>query len=254
MLLSKLIKIWKDLESSFNEMKSELGVTTRNDFLKALCFDSNGDSIIPLLKISLSKELDSYNDDQRLSYSLIIEILDAMSFLLDSGELDLDNTPITDLNTVVMMAMKSKSDPLLEEKISPKKLLEQFAFVDTIEELSSAQMFKDFGEVDSFCKLFRGITYCRKLKETTTENFITVNENTLSFISSIISSKDSFDKSFLFKVCNVVQEIDRIKPIPKQLVVCDSNLFKDGKIFNRVIKQTQDNNILSYKDILIRLV
>ena len=254
LVLEKFNKIWGDLEKSYEEMKDSLNVNNRNDFLRALCFDSNGDSIIPSIKIALSNEMSKYNDDNKTMHSLLVEILDSVYFLFNSGELNLDEHKIENLNVIIISAVREKTNALLENKITPEEFVRTFLVKEDKVFMSSAEMFMKFGEVDSFCKLYRNSVVKVHLEESILNEFICLNDKTTDFLERTIKETGDLNKPFIGRVCLALQSIELNLEEIGSYVLCGRNNLQDGKIFGRNVKSTKDSDVVTYRDITIRLV
>lgn len=253
-VLEKFYNIWKDLEKSYELMGVKLKASNRSEFLKALCYDNSGTCIIPTMKMALLSEIESYSEEEKSTHSLLVEIMDSFSFLLSSGDLNLDTDEIEDLNILMMSAVKGKNEATLVKNMTVSSLIESFSFLPEIVELSSCYLFSKYGEVDSFCKMYRGKAIVVKLKETLDNNFICLNNEVVDVLEQFLKKEES-NKVFLKKVITVLNKLESANVSElEQYAISDRANLKDGKLLGRVIKETNSKDLVLYKDIKIILV
>lgn len=252
--LSKFYSIWKDLEKSYEELKVKLSVDTRGDFLRKICFNNKNESIIPTIKSLLQNELESYSDEDLVKYSDLVESLDAISFLIETEQLEY--AKIQNLNSLIIIGANERKDSTIEKKVTNLMICESCILKDDIEMLSSASMFGKYGEILPFTKLYRNRIINVGLKEDFSTGFFGVSEEGLSQFKNRMDTL-KLDKpkekeaNFLSALCDVLFN-DGISPNKYEVFCRKDNLLK-GKIFGRKVKEISNDTVL-YNDITIHLI
>lgn len=247
-VLDNFSSIFNDLEKSYHSMKESLKVDNRNDFLKKICFDDDGISILPQIKVALSKEVKDYDQEQLHLHSLIVEIIDSISFILSSKILDLNEDKIEDLNKILLMSVREKSRAIVEKNLDLDELYKSFKYEKEPRELSAKELFIKYGEVDSFSKKFNGKIVTVRLKQNYSDTLLAINPETLEEMAK------EGDGTFQSRAIDTLTNLNKPLAPMGSCAVCSRDLLIDGTILGRTIRETKDEGIVSYKGCTIYMV
>lgn len=253
--MSKLIElndIFIDLDKSYDKLKSAFNVNSKSMFLKRLCFDTSNNSIIPKLKLILKEESPNYSIDEREIYTNLTICLDSLNDYLPSIDL---NKEILSLNSLLFSAIISKKNESSEKLITKESLVERFIYTDSIEELPSKLMFKKYGELRSFCKMYRKKVVRCKLVEDFSSDFFIISSSTIkTFASEIQTNKSDFFKKVVISM-NLLKESNF--EVPSVLVFASNSLLDNNNILGRKVTKLDKYpklNVYKYKSSVIVIV
>lgn len=251
--LNKFYEIWKDLDQSYVKLGDSLKVANRGEFLKKMCFDNKGNSIITRIKGLLANEMDTYSDSDLGKYSDLIESLDSISFLLETEVIEYDE--IVSLNKLILLGVYEKKNATLEKKVTEESILKSYYFVNEPELLSSASMFSKYGEISSFSKKYRNKIVTCSLSEDFSLGFFAVSKEGRAQLESRLKTLRSGEFSkrvigFLNKLIDALNNGSESLDVGTRLVYCDSSNLVDGKIFGRSVKSSGSGKYY-YNDIKI---
>lgn len=250
--LTDLNNIFTDLDSSYLKLKSSFNVKNKQGFLKKLCFDSSGTSIIPKLKLILKEESSSYTLTDREVYTDLVLCLDSIDSYLKTIDLE---DEIVSLNSLMFSAIISKKNESSEKIITRESLIERFIFTDLVEELNSKSMFKKYGELKSFCKMYRKkIVRCRLVEDFSKDFFIISSESIQGFSKEIGTNKSIFFR----KVLNVMGLLKEYNfEVPPVLVFVSEELLEGNLILGRKVTKIDNYtklNVYKFKSSVIVVV
>lgn len=249
MLLDKLFNIFNNLEEAYKTMGKSLSSSSRKDFILKMFLDDKGNSVIPFMKDSLSKEFNSYNEEQKGKYSSLIVMLDSMYQLIMSGKIN-EIAEDVDLNNLLIYTVNERYSSLNPNKLSSEDLISKF-ILDKNESLSEYELFSKYGEIDSFCKKnTKGQCVRCYMKHSVKYNFLTVNSSLISYIRQALNNNDA-DKDFIKKAVMFISTQQLIAD--KGHVICSRDFYQEGKLLGRSVKYLDDNT-LEYRGALIHLV
>lgn len=100
--LIKVYNIWSKLESSYENLRTELNVTSKAEFVKKLIGYSEKDNTtqVEYIKGKVNEDLGKYTPSELKAYTVLNNILTGIDYLCKLGKLD-NITEDTDLNSLV---------------------------------------------------------------------------------------------------------------------------------------------------------
>lgn len=226
-LLEKFSSIFLDLENSYNENKDKLNCSNRAEYLKKVCYDRQGNFLFSRIKNMLLEESKNYKDEELDKYTSLIEIMNSLEFYLNAKELG----DIKNLNKLIYDAIDMKisssdvklTQQYLDELRSPKSM---------ITTMNSKDMFEKYGEVSSFCKLWRKKVLCVKLKENFDNNFLSLTEETLGEMVKLMGEEKFFINDFQKRASSAIIYISNSRVSKFEVdCICDKSLVdQENKI------------------------
>lgn len=243
--IDKLYSMWADLDASYESFHKKLNVNSNQEFLERLLFDAKGNSLLSTYKILLKKESTSYSAEESELYSQLIMVFDALS-ALPRAELQKANS--TSLNQFVGGLVQQSRESLAEESISEEMLAQVTEWHNNVKEMTSMDMFKLYGEVDSFTKIVDGRLVSVKLSED-------FNNKLFSFGSSVLADFQKAPSSCFAKTKVTKKLFEKLIQLSTDLGVNSSaftivsrDLIKNGKLFRRkteIIKKTDEITVIT---------
>lgn len=243
--LDKFYSMFSDLDLSYKNMSGKLGNPSKLEFLKRIYFTDKGNPITPKVKDALSKEFDSYDSVDRERYTTLIEILDSLELFFGSNSTE----EVISLNAVVLKSVTDRSDLFVDKKISKDDVIKISSsdYYNDVQSMTSQELFKNYGEILSFSKCYRGKTIVRLLKEDYLNKFLTVEPKTINELIKHVSENN------LIKT--IVELYTKYFTEYRVLAFCDSTFYVDGKLLGRQVKVLDDSHdeftVVSYEGTII---
>lgn len=244
-LLNKFCDIFLNLEDSYKSNKDKLNVSTKEDYLKKICYDKEGNLMFSRIKNMLVSESAGYKNESLNRYTQLIEILNSLEFYLNSvNELKIDNFNKM-LYDAVSMKLDSSSNKLTQSYLDSLREPK-----DNIVTMSSKDMFKAYGEVASFSKKYRKKIVSIKLKEDFNNDFISITEETLKEIVALSTEDKFFKTDFQIRAASAFVYIHNNRKSRFDIdCIADKKLLdkNNNTILGRKISLTVEDNLLIAK-------
>ncbi|WP_304427889.1 hypothetical protein [uncultured Clostridium sp.] len=81
-MLEKIASTWNEVENQY--LDKFAGKLSREDYFKKMVMWKNGNHNIPLIMSKLKPEVASFNDEQLSLYSVLIQVLESVKYVLDN--------------------------------------------------------------------------------------------------------------------------------------------------------------------------
>lgn len=246
--LRKLASLWTNLDEQYEELKDKLNVNSKAEFLKALCFDRNGNSIIPKIKMSLSKDVNNYTTEESIIYTNLIECLNAVDNLISTS--DLNTLNIKSLNSFVMQEILKSKDSVIDKRIDEEYLDNVFVEKDNIKYLSSKDAFSMYGVVRNTCRAYRSNIVKIVIDEDFNNDFISINLDTNAKLAKCLQDVSN-TSPLLAKVPYLIELLKKENSLPDSMSVSDiSNYDNKEYLLSRKVKEvrrTENYVLLTYR-------
>lgn len=81
-MLEKIASTWNEVENQY--LDKFVGKISREDYFKKMVIWKNGNHNIPLIMSKLKPEVSSFNDEELVIYSALIQVLESVKYVLDN--------------------------------------------------------------------------------------------------------------------------------------------------------------------------
>lgn len=238
--LDKFYDMFSNLDGSYEKMKSRLGNISKYQFLKKMCFTKDDKIVTPKVKAVLQPEIDSYSNEEKEKYTNVIEALNSLELFFNEHK---EEVEIKSLNSIVLESMMDKKELFTDKLITADEVIfnNSIDSITNVKKECSFQLFRAYGEIDSFTKLFKGYVITRLLEENFDNDFITVNSTTVSSLIEAFN-KDKSNK-FLIQVLNLYNKVPE-KYRTGSIAFCSSRHFskEESKVLGRKMKVTYEDD------------
>lgn len=249
--IDKFYNLFTNLDKSYLELKDKLNVKDRVSFYYKIIKTDTGDSLIPIIRNLLQKEVRDYNNEEMEKYSQLMDILKFIELNLDSIDEQALNKSLD--AEIYSKALRNHMESKIED-ISKDGVFSLLFNSLEVFNLSTKNNFMKNGEFVSFSKMFRGKLVSVDSYNDFDEEFVVITTQNLNKSFEAIKSKCNEGSEFYNKLREDLAsrlKSENYKCLP--LVYCSEKYFTGSKLMYRKIKELSDGTYMSSNTRIIKV-